>query len=202
LLNQDWLFSSEPDPSALEPEFDDRTFSQIILPHCVAPLSWQNWNPQSWQKICTYWRHFSFPRNFTGHRIIVEFEHVMIAATPVINGHKLPEHRGGFLPFRYEITDLCTDDNLLAIAVDSRWLHIPPEGSPKGPSAIDYLLPGGITGSVRLRAFPPIFISDVFAKPINVLHSNRLLEIACSSRSSRRRTRFWSHVASARSARP
>jgi beta-galactosidase len=180
LLNQDWLFSSEPDPSALEPQFDDRTFSQITLPHCVAPLSWQNWNPQSWEKICTYRRHFSLPREFTGHRIIVEFERVMIAATPAINGHKLPEHRGGFLPFRYEITHFCEDRNLLAVAIDSRWLNIPPEGSPKGPSAIDYLLPGGITGSVRLRAFPQIFISDVFAKPINVLDSNRLLEIACT----------------------
>jgi hypothetical protein len=48
-LNDDWLFSSEPDPSALEPEFDDRAFSRITLPHCVAPLSWQNWNPRSWE---------------------------------------------------------------------------------------------------------------------------------------------------------
>jgi hypothetical protein len=31
LLNQDWLFSSEPDPSALEREFDDRAFSRITL---------------------------------------------------------------------------------------------------------------------------------------------------------------------------
>jgi len=107
LLNQDWLFSSEPDASALEPEFDDRAFSRITLPHCVAPLSWQNWNPRSWDKICAYRRHFSLPRDFSGHRIVVEFEHVMIAATPVINGHRLPEHLGGFLPFRHEITRFC-----------------------------------------------------------------------------------------------
>ena len=180
VLDQDWLFSSEPDPSALEREFDDRTFSRITLPHCVVPLSWQNWNPRSWEKICTYRRHFSLPRDFIGHRVIVEFERAMIAATPVINGHKLPTHLGGFLPFRYEITRFCEEQNVLAIAVDSRWLNIPPQGSPKGPSSIDYLLPGGITGSVRIRAFPQIFISDVFAKPINVLNSNRALEITCT----------------------
>jgi beta-galactosidase len=101
----------------------------------------------------------------------------MIAATPVINGHKLPEHLGGFLPFRYEITRFCEEQNVLAIAVDSRWLNIPPEGSPKGPSSIDYLLPGGITGSIHVRAFPQIFISDIFGKPVHVLNSNRLLEV-------------------------
>jgi len=178
-LNQDWLFS-EHDPAALEEEFDDRAFSRITLPHCVTPLSWQNWNPQNWEKICTYRLHFSLPRDFTGQRVFVEFEHVMISTTPVINGHKLPEHLGGFLPFRCEITPFCKDENVLAVAVDSRWLNIPPEGSPKGPSSIDYLLPGGITGLVRLRAFPQIFISDVVAKPVNVLKSNRLLEITCS----------------------
>src|SRR5947209_8234961 len=180
LLNQDWLFSSEPDPSALEREFHDRAFSRITLPHCVVPLSWQNWNPRNWEKICTYRRHFSLPRDFTGHRVVVEFERVMIAATPAINGHKLPEHLGGFLPFRYEITRFCEEQNVLAIDVDSRWLNIPPEGSPKGPSSIDYLLPGGITGSVHVRAFPQIFISDIFAKPVHVLNSNRLLEVTCT----------------------
>src|ERR1700751_5419420 len=70
-LNQDWLFSSEQDSSALQPEFDDRGFSRITLPHCVVPLSWQKWNPQTWEKVCTYRRHFSFPREFTGHRIFV-----------------------------------------------------------------------------------------------------------------------------------
>lgn len=179
LLNQDWLCSSEPDPSAMEREFDDRAFSRITLPHCVVPLSWQNWNPRTWEKVFTYRRHFSLPRDFAGHRVFIEFEHVMIAASPVINGHRLPIHLGGFLPFRYEITRFCEKQNVLVLAVDSRWLNIPPEGSTKGPSSIDYLLPGGITGSVYIRAFPPIFISDIFAKPTNVLNSSRLLEVTC-----------------------
>ncbi len=105
----------------------------------------------------------------------------MIAAAPVLNGHVLPEHLGGFLPFQYEITNLVSEkENVLAVAVDARWKSVPPEGSPKGPASIDYLLPGGITGSVTLRAAPQIFISDVFAKPVNVLHSDRRLDILCT----------------------
>jgi beta-galactosidase len=63
--------------------------------------------------------------------------------------------------------------------VDARWESVPPEGSPKGPASIDYLLPGGITGSVAIQAVPQVFISDVFAKPVNVLQRDRRLEIRC-----------------------
>ncbi|HEY6991057.1 MAG TPA: glycoside hydrolase family 2 TIM barrel-domain containing protein [Bryobacteraceae bacterium] len=171
-LNRGWFFGAEP---------DDKGLAQVTLPHCVAKLSWQNWNPVDWEKQWFYRRQFAIPREFRGHRIFLHFEHVMIAATPVINGRKLPQHVGGFLPFEYEITGLTNDrENVLAVAVDSRWMNVPPEGSPKGPSSIDYLLPGGITGSVSLRAVPQIFIADVFAKPVNVLDSKRRLEIVCS----------------------
>ena len=180
-LDRDWLFAAEPNEDALQPEFDDKDLARVTLPHCVAKLSWQNWDPAAWEKLWLYRRHFAVPREFRGHRIFLHFEHVMIAATPVINGRKLPQHLGGFLPFKYEITGLTSEsENVLAVAVDSRWMNVPPEGSPKGPSSIDYLLPGGITGSVSLRAVPQIFIADVFAKPVNVLESTRRLDIVCS----------------------
>lgn len=180
-LDGDWLFGAEPNEDALQPEFDDKDLARITLPHCVAKLSWQNWDPAVWEKLWLYRRHFAVPREFRGHRIFLHFEHVMIAATPVINGHKLPQHLGGFLPFEYEITGLTSErENILAIAVDSRWMNVPPEGSPKGPNSIDYLLPGGITGSVSLLAVPQIFIADVFAKAVNVLEPTRRLDIVCS----------------------
>jgi len=180
-LDRDWLFAAEPNEDALQPEFDDKDLARVTLPHCVAKLSWQNWDPAAWEKLWLYRRHFAVPREFRGHRIFLHFKHVMIAATPVINGRKLPQHLGGFLPFKYEITGLTSEsENVLAVAVDSRWMNVPPEGSPKGPSSIDYLLPGGITGSVSLRAVPQIFIADVFAKPVNVLESTRRLDIVCS----------------------
>jgi beta-galactosidase len=64
--------------------------------------------------------------------------------------------------------------------VDSRWSNVPPEGNPKGTTSIDFLEPGGLPRSVTLRAVPNVFISDVFAKPVNVLASNRRLEVSCT----------------------
>ena len=180
-LDGGWLFGGKFAEAATKPDFDDAAFSRITLPHCVARLSWQNWNPADWEDIWIYRRHFVLPRELKGLRWLLQFDGVMVGTSPVINGHALPQHFGGYLPSRYEITSsLVDDDNVLAVAVDSRWSNVPPEGSPKGPRSVDYLEPGGIFRSARLQAVPQIFITDVFAKPVNVLDAGRRVEIACS----------------------
>lgn len=35
--------------------------------------------------------------------MFVHFDGIMVAAVPAINGHALPPHVGGYLPFRQEI---------------------------------------------------------------------------------------------------
>jgi beta-galactosidase len=180
-LDQDWLFGGKLSAAALEPGLDDTAFSRITLPHCVAPLSWQKWDPAVWEDVWLYRRHFAISSELNGLRLFLHVDRIMAGTKPVLNGQTLPEHLGGFLPFEYEITSLVREKgNVLSIAVDSRWQNVPPAGSPKGPRSIDYLLPGGICGSVSLRALPHVFISDVFAKPVRVLDSNRRLEINCS----------------------
>jgi beta-galactosidase len=180
-LNQDWLFGGKFVEGAGQPQFSDAKFSSVTLPHCVANLSSQGWRPEDWQAVWIYRRHFSLPRDFRGRRVFLDFERVMTGATPVLNGKALAEHLGGYLPFQYEVTEWVRQgENVLAVSVDSRWKNVPPDGSPKGAAGVDYLEPGGITGSVALRAMPQIFISDVFAKPVNVLGSDRNVEITCS----------------------
>jgi beta-galactosidase len=178
-LDQDWLFGGKSSAVALEPGFDDSNFERVTLPHTVTSLSWQNWDPASWQDVWIYRRKFPVPSELRGLRLFLEFDRVNVAATPVVNGQRLEPHQGGFLPFAREITQIAKEENVLALEIDARWLNVPPAGSPRGPSAVDYLLPGGITGSVRLRAVPQIYLREVFAKPIDVLKPERRVEIAC-----------------------
>lgn len=174
-LDDNWQFSRKAQPA---------DFSSVALPHTVTQLSWQKWEPSAWEDVWIYRRGFDVPSAFKGMRIFLHFDRVMTGATPIINGHALPQHLGGFLPFEYEITDLIKEEgNELSIEVDSRWINVPPGGSPHGPTSVDYLLPGGITGSVSLRAVPSAFISDVFAKPVRVLERDRRLDITCQIRS-------------------
>ncbi len=180
-MDRNWLFGGKLNEAALQPGFADASFAHVTLPHTVTPLSWQNWDPVSWNGVFVYRRHFSIPPELRNLRLFVHFDRALAAATPVVNGHSLPRHLGGFLPFEHEITSLvAAQDNLLAVAVDSRYQPIPPAGNPKGPAGVDYLLPGGITGPVNLRAVPRVFLSDVFAKPVDVLLPGRKVEVACT----------------------
>jgi beta-galactosidase len=180
-MDQNWLFGGKFNIDALKPLFNDNTFSRVTLPHCVSRLSWQNWNQENWENIWIYRRHFNLPESCKGQRIFLNFDGVMVGTKPVINGYELPEHLGGYLPSNYEITNyLADDDNVLAVAVDSRWSNVPPEGSPEGPKRIDYLEPGGIFRSVHLKVLPQIFISNVFAKPVKVLDPDRQIKVTCS----------------------
>jgi beta-galactosidase len=180
-LNQSWLFGGKFTAAALEPGFDDRSFTGVTLPHCVSKLSWLGWHPADWQDVWIYRRHFSCPDEFKNRRVFLDFDAVMNTASPSVNGHALPPHAGGYLPFHYEITNLVKHrDNVLAVAVDSRWNSVPPDGSPRGSTAVDYLEPGGIVRPVALRIVPMIFISDLFAKPVDVLGPNRRVEASCT----------------------
>lgn len=166
-LDGTWLFGERLTP--------------ITLPHCVAKLSWQDWDPAAWQGVWNYRHHFAPPPEFRERRIFLQFESVMVGASPVINGHALPEHLGGYLPFEYEITGhLVPGDNVLSVAVDCRWKNVPPEGSPRGPQSVDYLEPGGIWRGVNLYAVPQVFLSDVFARPVQVLDAGRRVEVGCT----------------------
>lgn len=180
-MDQDWLFGGRFKDGAIAPAFDDSAFKRVTIPHCVAKLSWQNWNPADWEDVWIYRRHFSLPRESEGRRVFVSFDGVMAGATPTINGHTLPQHLGGYLPFSYEITDRVREsDNVIALAVDSRWKNVPPTGTPNGVTGIDFLLPGGIHRPVYLKVVPQVFIDDVFAKPVDVLDENRSVEVSCS----------------------
>src|ERR1700678_649975 len=147
-LDQDWLFGGKFSEGSSKPGFHDTAFRRVTLPHTVSKLSWQNWEAAAWQDVWIYRRHFQVPAKFRHRRTFLDFTRVMVKASPELNGHPLREHLGGYLPFRYEITDLLKGgDNLLAVKVDSRWQNIPPDGSPKGTTSVDYLEPGGIPGS-------------------------------------------------------
>jgi beta-galactosidase len=180
-LEQDWLFGGEWKPDAASAAFDDSQFEKITLPHCATKLSWQDWRWEDWQKIFCYRRHFSLPKTVSGSRTFVDFEGVMVGAEPSINGHTLPKHLGGYLPFSYEITEFVKPgENILAVAVDSRWSNVPPQGATQGPQRVDYLEAGGIHRPIKLRVVPQVFVQDVFAKPLDVLTSNRRLDVLCS----------------------
>ena len=178
-LDRDWIFAGKIDPASPAPApAADAGFTRTTLPHCVVPLSWQNWDASSWEGVFLYRRHFSAPDEFASRRVFLKFDGVMVTANSSINGTALPAHKGGYLPFSYELTSLLKKgENVIDVRVDSRFQNVPPEGSPRGVSAVDYFVPGGMIRGASICAVPQIFISDVFAKPVDVLRPERRVEV-------------------------
>jgi beta-galactosidase len=176
-LDQNWLFCPRP---VFTPQ-PEESYEEVTLPHCVAKLSWEKWDAKSWQSVWAYRRNIIVPTECKNRRVFVKFSSVQITTKPSLNGRELEPHYGGYLPFTYELTDLLKpDNNILDVMADATWQNVPPEGNPKGTSSVDYYEPGGITRSVTLLAVPQVFISDVFAKPVDVLKLNRRVEVHCT----------------------
>jgi len=176
-MNRHWLYGGKAMPGSSRPDFDDRKFQRVTLPHTNKPLSWHSFDEKDFQFISIYRRHFRAPAGLRGRRIFVDFAGVMTAATVSLNGTRLGDYRGGYTPFSFELTKhLKWDgDNVLAVEVDStERADIPPFGG-----QIDYLTFGGIYREVTLRAVPDIYLENIFAKPVDVLADGRRLDVKC-----------------------
>ena len=170
-FNVGWLFGPASADSS-QPGFDDSAFTPVTLPHTVAPLSWQDWDPSAWEQVWAYRKHFDAPRGTEGRRVFLDFSAAMTQATVTLNGTQVAEHLGGYLPFSAEVTSaLRPTGNVLAVRLDSTFnLNVPPDRpAPYATTSVDYWQPGGIYRDVRLRSVPQVFLADVFAKPVNVL---------------------------------
>jgi beta-galactosidase len=170
-FNRGWLFGGEYVAGAEQADYADGAFTPVTVPHTVAPLSWGSWDHTTWENVFIYRKHFSGDGLAgPGGRVLADFDGAACNASVYVNGVPVATHQGGYLPFRAELTGhLTSGDNVLAVVVDARWLNVPPDNPPGGTASVDYLQPGGIYRDVRLRLVPPVFIADVFARPVNVL---------------------------------
>ncbi len=176
-LNHKWLFSDKAFPNGTNRAFDDRSFTEVTIPHTNKMLPWHGFDDKEYQFVSLYRRTFVLAMSGTGRRVFVDFGGVMTAAKVFINGHNLGEYRGGYTPFSFELTGHLNwrGVNVLAVEVDSTERpDIPPFGGD-----IDYLTFGGIYRDVAIRLVPQTFIENVFAKPVNVFSGERRVDVKC-----------------------
>ena len=162
-LNNGWLFSERSLPDSIQPNFNDRAFQRINIPHTNKMLPMNGFDEKEYMFVSVYRRHFRLPAELKGRRIFIDLGGVMTAAKVFINGNALGEYRGGYTPFSFELTNNINwgGDNVLAVQVDSsERKDIPPFGN-----LVDYLTFGGIYRDVISRRSGQAFLENVFAKP-------------------------------------
>lgn len=72
-----------------------------------------------------YQTRFTVPAFFSGQRLILRFDAVTHSARVLLNGKEIGSHKGGFLPFEIEITDIVAPGETaeLLVEVDNRINH-------------------------------------------------------------------------------
>lgn len=134
-----------------------------------------------------YQRKISVPAFVQSQRLLLRCAAVTHHAKIYLNGEKICEHKGGFLPFEVEITDKITDgDNLLTIAVNNviDYTTLPvggkanmmgglfggalegeAEAKPQNNPNFDFFNYCGITRPVKLYTTPKNYIEDIALVP-------------------------------------
>lgn len=112
-----------------------------------------------------YRRGFRNPGMAPGKRLFLNFEAVDWHAEVWVNGQKIGEHRGGYDPFRFDITAALTDaaEQEVVVAVwDPTDAGSQPRGKQVGePRGIWYTAVTGIWGTVWLEEVPELHLLEV-----------------------------------------
>jgi beta-galactosidase len=177
-INRGWRYAPVPLTPGAEADPGEH-LEQVTLPHSTVPLPARAFDDRAYQILSSYRRTLDLTGvDATATRVFVDFDGVMTAATVFLNGTRLAEHLGGFVPFSVELTDALRWDgeDVLAVQVDSTERpDVPPFGG-----HLDYLTFGGIYRDVRLRLVPRTYLADVFAKPLEVLTDRRRIDVRCT----------------------
>ena len=109
LLNQGWHFTG-PDGKEIP----------VDVPHTWNNIDGQDGGNDYWRGTCHYRKTFPKPDfDPASQRVYLEFRGVNASADVTLNGKQIMTHDGGYSTFRADVTDVLTDENALAVAVDN-----------------------------------------------------------------------------------
>ncbi len=171
-LNGEWDFQIDKSKSGLERKFylPEKKFDRkITVPFCpesvLSGLGYKDFMNAVW-----YSREFTVPDRFKGMKTFLHFGAVDYNATVFINGKKVGTHKGGYISFKFDITDyiVCGSNKLTVYAVDD--IHDPMQ--PRGKQSeefyshgCDYTRTTGIWQTVWLEFTPKSYIESIKVYP-------------------------------------
>jgi beta-galactosidase len=154
-LNYDWDYI----PSYKETYINDfPKATSVHIPHTNKTLPFNNFSENAYQFISSYQKTIEINKK-EDKRYVIQFDGVMTYAEVYVNQTFVGSHKGGYTPFKIDITDIIhTGDNKIFVKVDSRERKdIPPFGF-----VVDYLTYGGIYREVYLIEYEANYIDQVF----------------------------------------
>lgn len=159
-MNPGWRFSHGNPDNAPSVKPDGSEWLPVNLPHTLNLVPLQGSGGVNLQEEAWYRKLFTVPVADGCSRYYLHFEGVMGKSEYYLNGEKIFDHEGGYLPVQIDITDYVEpgEKALLAVKADNRDDSSYPPG--KKQSALDFSYFGGIYRDVYLICLPSLHITD------------------------------------------
>lgn len=160
-FNAGWRFHRGDVAGAEATDFDDRSWEVVTTPHTVQLMPAEASGCRNYQGIVWYRKHFRLPAECKDRIVTLHFEAIMGKQTLYVNGKKVKEHEGGYLPVTIDLTALghtAGDDLVVAICADNSDDKSYPPG--KKQMTLDFAYHGGIYRDVWLIAKNKVAITD------------------------------------------
>ena len=168
-FNAGWRFHLGDVTGAEAKDFDDKSWEVVSTPHTVQLMPAEASGCRNYQGIAWYRKHFKLPKECAGRDVTLHFEAIMGKQTIYINGKKVKEHEGGYLPITIPLPGSVGDDSplsttvgddlVVAICTDNSDDKTYPPG--KKQAQLDFAYHGGIYRDVWLIAKNKVAITDV-----------------------------------------
>lgn len=172
-LNGTWRFDfDDTDRGEKEKWYLDHDFErEITVPFCYqSKLS--GIGDESHHEVLWYQREFTVPSDFDGKRIFLHFGAVDYFAKVWVDGVYLGSHTGGYLPFKFDITDYVKTDatttHKVTVRVEDSRSCIQPRGKQNWkdePFGCWYTPVSGIWQTVWLEAAGMVYAERVRITP-------------------------------------
>ena len=158
-FNAGWRFHLGDVAGAEAKDFNDKSWEVVSTPHTVQLMPAEASGCRNYQGIAWYRKHFVLPKECVGRDVTLHFEAIMGKQTIYVNGQKVKEHEGGYLPITISLSDCSVgDDIVIAICADNSDDKTYPPG--KKQMTLDFAYHGGIYRDVWLIAKNKVAITD------------------------------------------
>ena len=143
-MNPGWLLHRGDVADGASISLNDSGWMQVSLPNGIELLPQDASGGKNYQGPVWYRKHFEAPKDAHGKKLFIHFEAIMGRSEVWLNGERLVEHTGGYLPVIVDVTDRLRIDgeNLLAVRADNSDDGSYPPGKPQ--SQLDFAYFGGI----------------------------------------------------------
>jgi glycosyl hydrolase family 2 len=142
---------------------------KILVPFAIESALSGVKKPVTPQERLWYRRSFTVPAGWTGQRLLLHFGAVDWQAEVYVNGFRVGEHRGGYTPFSFDVTDYLTGagDQELVVSV---WDPTDAGTQARGkqvlePRGIWYTAVTGIWQTVWIEPVPDVSIERLKLRP-------------------------------------